>query len=31
MREYGGYQRRSKFVRFVDKWHPLLYARDATA
>jgi hypothetical protein len=32
IREYGDYKRRSKFVRFIDKWHPLLYGhRDATA
>jgi hypothetical protein len=32
MREYGDYKRRSKFVRFIDKWHPRLYAAgDASA
>jgi hypothetical protein len=30
-REYGDYTRRSKFVRFIDKWHPRLYAGDASA
>jgi hypothetical protein len=29
-REYGDYKRRSKFVRFVDKWHPRLYAGART-
>jgi hypothetical protein len=31
IRKYGDYERQSKFVRFVDKWHPILYAGDATA
>lgn len=26
IKEYRDYSRNSKFVRFVDKWHPLLFA-----
>src|SRR5262249_23636472 len=30
IREYGDYRLRSKFVRFIDKWHPRLYGDAST-
>lgn len=30
IKEYRDYQRHSKFIRFVDKWHPLLFALPAS-
>ena len=29
-RYYSEYQRKSKFVRFVDKWHPVLFGAPTT-